>query len=259
MTIPRLPRTVRWTVAVLLGTAVLVACTMVASPRDGGESVPPALLDPPPTLDLPTAEAMPETLPVTSWGGTGHDLAVVVANDTGATITQAQVTIVGLDAADQPVTLSSGTPGDPCCSIIGVPSEGQFGLFAHLERPVDDLDGVEVRIDSVSLEADEPGDRVDVEAATLDLVADDAVVTATLRPRGAVGPYVVGQAVLVDEGDRPVGVISGRFYCFEDRDRRDVRMELLRPAPTGTSIGQVMAYPIPADVSPGAVAGSCES
>lgn len=162
MTISRLPRTVRWTVAVLLGTAVLVACTMVASPRDGGESVPPALLDPPPTLDLPTAEAMPETLPVTSWGGTGHDLAVVVANDTGATITQAQVTIVGLDAADQPVTLSSGTPGDPCCSIIGVPSEGQFGLFAHLERPVDDLDGVEVRIDSVSLEADEPGDRVEV-------------------------------------------------------------------------------------------------
>lgn len=259
MTITPLPRKARWTVAVVLGATVLVACTMVASPRDGGESVPPPLMDPPPTLDLPAAEAAPEVLPVTSWGGTGHDLAVVVANDTGAAITQAQVTIVGLDGADQPVTLSSGTPGDPCCSIVGLPPEGQYGLFAHLERPVDELGDVEVRIDSVVLDADEPEDRVEVGRASLELTRDDAVVTASLRPRGAVGPYVVGQAVLVDDDDRPVGVISGRFYCFDDRSRRDVRMELLRPAPAGTSIGQVMAYPIPADVSPGAVAGSCES
>lgn len=259
MTITRLSRNARWTVAVVLGAAVLVACTMVASPRDGGESVPPALLDPPATLDLPTAEAVPETLPVTSWGGTGHDLAVVVANDTGAVITQAQVTIVGLDGTDQPVTQSSGAPGDPCCSIIGLPPEGQYGLFAHLERPVEEISDVEVRVDIVVLDADEPGDRIEVDTATLELTRDDAVVTASLRPRGGIGPYVVGQAVLVDGDDRPVGVISGRFYCFDDRSRRDVRMELLRPAPAGTSIGQVMAYPIPADVSPGTVAGSCES
>lgn len=259
MTPTRLPRSARWAVAAVLGAAVLVACTMVASPRDGDESVPPALLDPPATLDLPAGDTGPETLPVTSWGGTGHDLAVVVANDTEAAITQAQVTIVGLDEDDQPVTLSSGTPGDPCCSIIGLPPEGQYGLFAHLERPVAELSDVEVRVDTVALDADVPDDRVDVGTARLTLTRDDAVVTASLRPRGDIGPYVVGQAVLVDGEDRPVGVISGRFYCFDDRDRREVRMELLRPAPPGTSIGQVMAYPIPADVSPGAVAGSCES
>lgn len=258
MNASRTHRTLRRGLLAVAGLGLLVACTVAVS-SSGEESVPPPLLPPTATLDLDVeAEQAPQQLPVTAWGGTGHELAVVIENDTGRTVEQAQVTIVGLDESGNPVTSFSSEAADPCCSILGLPASSPYGLFATLDRPVDELSAVEVRLDAVTL-ADEVPPRLDVERSSLELTADDAVVTARLSPRGDVTPYIVGQAVLVDADERPVGVISGRFYCFDDREPRTVRMELLRPAPPGTAIGQVMAYPIPTDVSPGAVAGSCDS
>lgn len=227
--------------AVLLG---LASCT----PEDDDGDLPPPLVDSADSSSAP--EVVPDgtdvddVLEVTSWGGDGNQLAVVVRNTSEQQITEADVLVVGLDDAGTPVSFQRGEPGDRCCSILGLAPGEEYGLFAGLDRPVEELGDVEVRFDRI--QQDDPSStRFTVEKAELETTEDDAIVVADLRPSGPVGPHVVGQAVLVDRDDRPVAVISGHFYCFTEDETRQVRMELTRPAPPGARIGEVMAHPVP--------------
>jgi hypothetical protein len=92
---------------------------------------------------------------------------------------------------------------------------------------------------------------VAVSHPVLTRVPGDAIVHATFTIAGDASGYVVGQAFLGDRRGRLVGVISGRFYCFADGDRRRVRMQLLHPVPPGTRVLRALAYPVPSGADAG--------
>jgi hypothetical protein len=237
-------------VGVLVGTVALLD-TGGSAGRDG-TAVPPAVL----TQSAPTAASTvapprsgPEEPEVVSWGGHDDQLAVVVRNQADVEVRDARVLITALDAGGRPLVATAGPPDSKCCTIVGLPPGEEFGLFLNLGLPVSEVADVQVRyVDLETAPALAPADRprVDVGDASLERTPGDAVVTATFTAHGDVGPYVAGQAFLVDRDDRLVGVISGRFYCFGPDTTRRLRMQLLRPVPAGTRIQKVLAHPIPA-------------
>ncbi|NYJ01433.1 hypothetical protein HNR19_002131 [Nocardioides thalensis] len=194
-------------------------------------------------------------LDVVSWGHANGQLAVVVRNETGRLIESMRVRISALDGDGETLMSTTGSAGDVCCTILGLPPEGYFGLFADAQPTLADHIGDVVVEPATS--SFEQGDasaptRVHVEYASLLRTADDAVVTARLRTsRGrAFSGYVAAQAFLVRPNGRVAQVISGRFYCFAPGETREVWMELLHPAPPGLRLDLVVAYAIPAGVAP---------
>ena len=241
----------------------LASCTAENADRD----LPPPLVDSSPSTpgaeapgteepgdddpgagDSPSGVNVDDALEVVSWGGHGDQLAVIVRNTSDEPIVEADVLIVGLDDSGNVMSSQRGAPGDRCCSIFGLAPDAEYALFAQLDHPVDELSDVEVRFDRIQQGGPSKA-TFTVEKARLETTADDAIVVADLRPAGPVGPHVVGQAVLVDRDDRPLAVISGHFYCFTEGRTRQVRMELTRPAPPGARLGEVMAHPVPPDVT----------
>lgn len=211
--------------------------------------VDPGTEDDPEQTDDPERTA----LDVISWGHANGQLAVVVRNETGKLIESMRVRIAALDGDGRTLMSTTGTAGDVCCTIVGLPPEGYFGLFADAEPA---LAGhiAEVAVEPAT-EPDAQGSsstptRVHVEYASLLRTADDAVVSARLRTSRGSGfsGYVAAQAFLVRPNGRVAQVISGRFYCFAPGETREVWMELLHPAPPGLRLDLVVAYAIPAGV-----------
>src|SRR5690606_28651336 len=108
--------------------------------------------DPAPTPAAPVATATttrdaeppPGPLEVVSWGRSSGQLAVVVRNGTSDLLARARVRIVARDAEGRVVLREAGTPRDVCCTVVGLPPGGEFGLFAELGRDVGRIAGVEV-------------------------------------------------------------------------------------------------------------------
>lgn len=235
--------------------ALLVALLASCGPGEqrSGSRVPPAVLtpsSPTPAASPPGATPAPDVPvepEVVSWGGEGGHLAIVVRNQSDVLIRSARVLITGLDSEHRPVLATIGRPDSKCCTALDVGPGEEFGLYVNMRRPVTDLSEVLVRY--VELEtapapsADAP--RIEVSGTTLKRETADTVVTATVTTRGDEGPYLAGQAFLVDEKDRLVAVISGHFYCFGPRTRHRLRMHLQRPVPPGTRIQKVLAHSIP--------------
>jgi len=221
-----------------------------SDPSDPSDAAPATPTETP----TPTPVEPDAALEVVDWGGSRGQLGVVVRNTGTHTITEADVTILGLDAAGGAITVSRSSRTDPCCSIVGLPPGGSYGLFADLDRPLGDLADVRVELDRVETAApprDPSAEAVDIRLLDFEQPRGDAVAVAAVRTRGDVGPYLVGQAILENPAGRLVGVISGRFYCYRDGRRARVRMELLRPAPPRTRVRSVLAYSVPAGVPAG--------
>ena len=257
----RTGRTARWATLAVAAT-LLTACT----PPPGAGTVPPALLTAAETpAATPTASAEPTTEPSTEpttadptapatdlvrpdlvrWGGHGKHLALVVRNTTGATIRRALVRIEVRDRAGRVLVDTVGRPGSKCCTVLGVTPDGEFGLFATLPTRVRDVGEVSVRYAELELADRAPKGWVAIDRAELRRTPNDAIVTARFTASGKVGPYIAGQAFLVDRRNRLVGVISGRFFCYASGTKRRVRMELTRPVPRGTRVERAVAHPIP--------------
>lgn len=199
-----------------------------------------------------TADDTPVALDVVSWGQARGQLAVVVRNETGRLIEGMRVRINALDAEGDTLVSTTGTAADVCCTIVGLPPKGYFGLFADADA---DLASRIAEVEVEPADGEVPADaaaptRVRVERATLERLPHDAVVTARLTTSRASGlsGYVAAQAFLVRPNGRVAQVISGRFYCFGPGQSRDVRMELLHPAPPGLRLDLVVAYAFPAGV-----------
>lgn len=191
-------------------------------------------------------------LDVVSWGHASGQLAVVVRNESGRLIESMRVRISALDRDGDTVVSTTGTAADVCCTIVGLPPEGYFGLFADADADLASrIAEVEVEPAGGDVPAESPTPtRVRVEHATLERLPHDAVVTATLTTSrsSATSGYVAAQAFLVRPNGRVAQVISGRFYCFGPGRSREVRMELLHPAPPGLRLDLVVAYAFPAGV-----------
>lgn len=245
-----------YTGLVLLVVAALLGALLLWG-VPGARDVDRAATTAPPTLAVPASPEEPEPASqpgrpepeLVTWGGRTRQLALVIRNDSDRLIRRARVAITARDAAGGVVASSTGPRRSTCCTVLGLPPRGEYGLFLDLDRPVRDVATVEVRYARVrAVPAGRSGRGIEVHRASLERTPDDTVVAATLAAAGPLDGYVIGQAFLVDRNDRLVGVISGRFYCFYDDTVRRVRMQLLRGTPPGTRIQRVLAYPVPSGV-----------
>jgi hypothetical protein len=211
---------------------------------------------PPSSAPAPTAETLEPVL--VRWGGTGHHLAIVIRNDSDRFVRHARVEITALDAHGRTLMATIGRPRSTCCTVVGLPPGGEYGLYLPLDRPIGMVGGVAVEYASVATEPARSARRptVEVSRVALHRAADESVVDATFRVRGTIDGFVSGQAILRDRHDRLVGVISGRFYCFHNGTSRRVRMQLFHHVPAGTRVERVLAYPVPAGV-PARVPATC--
>lgn len=245
--------------AIFLGLVLAVACS---GPDFGGDPGSDSGVVPEPVVpsDLVVVEPSedgdaPGSPEIVSWGGNGDQLAVVVRNQSAQQVRQAGVLIEVLDADGVRLFSTRGSEGSTCCTVLSLPPGGEYGLFAELGFPVSDVADVRVSyIDPVM----EPAVPATLTITSLDLqhTVDDTEVRARVEAVAETGPYIVGQAFLVDEQDALVGVISGRFYCFTAGLQRELRMELLRPTPPSTRVSRVVAYPVP-EGAPTGVAHTC--
>ena len=230
-----------------------------ASTADPSASVP-GTTDPDPSAlpssatsvaspDDPEEQPLPKPSIVT-WGGSGTQLAIVIRNDSPWLVRRARVRISAWDSEGELVRRTTGPAGSTCCTVLGLPPGGVYGVFLLLDRGVDDIARVRVRYATlVSQRVRKDTPRIDVSGARLVRTSDDTLVEATFTRLGAIrdaGGFVVGQAFLSDRRGRLVGVISGRFACFSPAAPSGwVSMQLLRSVPPGTRIERVFAYPIP--------------
>ncbi len=228
-------------------------------PREAGPTpAPSATATQRPTPPRPSGTARSgDGLEVVSWGEARGQLAVLVRNASDRHVEHARVRITAKDAAGAVLLSTTGSAGDVCCSAAGLPPGGELALFADPAPAAGRIRTVEV--DDLAAETrpatdDEPSVRAGRPVLTRE--ADDTVVTVALTLRGASSGYVAAQAVLVDDEDRPVQVISGRFYCFEPGTARTVRMQLFHAVPPGLRVGRVLAQPLPDD-TPGIAPGRC--
>lgn len=243
-------------VGMVAGYLMMTGTGGAAGDRDTRDAPTPGPVSSAGPADPVTADSggAAPALDVVSWGQASGQLAVVVRNETGRLIEGMRVRIAALDDDGDTLMSTTGTAGDVCCTIVGLPPEGYFGLFADAAP---DLAGriAEVEVEPAHPEAASETDgpmptRVKVEGATLERLPHDAVVTAQLTTSRASGlsGYVAAQAFLVRPNGRVAQVISGRFYCFGPGETRQVRMELLHPAPPGLRLDLVVAYAFPAGV-----------
>ncbi len=213
-----------------------------------------------PSLSTPTTDGDPDPRPavleVVTWGRSSGQLAVVVRNNSGRHLDRARLRITARNSDGDVVLKSSGTPRDVCCTVVGLPPGGEFGLFAELNAGVGPIAAVEVA--SLEVGGRQPGSepRVSVRNTGLQRYDDDTVVTAELTARGWLSGYVAVQAILTDADGEVAQVISGRFYCFERGTPREVRLHLFHGVPRSLRLDRVVAFPIPIGVRPH-VPGKC--
>jgi hypothetical protein len=191
---------------------------------------------------------------VVEWATDDGLLFVNLVNHSGYEIRSARAVITGRDASGTVVASVSGPPSSRCCTILGLPPGGQFGVYAEVGPSVSRI--VDVRVEYADLALIVPPANpatVHVSKPVLDAGNGPAVVTVGLTAHGAVGAYITGLAYLTDPGGALVAIISGRFYCFADGVSRVVHMQLFHRVPVGTRVRLVIAYPVPANM-PGVTA-----
>lgn len=252
----------RW--PLVLGTVLILAgliggVLLMAGGSGDDEAEPPAGTGPPSmsassgvtgAAATPGDEDPADGPRVVDWGVAAGQLAVVVRNDTRKVIDAARVRITATDAQGATVLSTTGTADDVCCTIVGLPPNQDFGLFAPLAEGDAAAAIADVAVDYVSVESGRSGSRAWVGAADgeLHVSGDDTTVTTTLTAHGAVDGYVAAQAILVDREGKVAQLISGRFYCFEAGSQRRVRMQLFHAVPEHLRLGRVLAYALPDDV-----------
>lgn len=243
----------------VVGVGFLVVATLTLTlARCGTDDrttgvVPPADLttaESAPGADAVPAPGVPAAFPrgpqVVEWGVNGQQLAVVVKNQTRSLIVSATVRIQAYDENHRLIVASTGPQRSKCCTILGLPPRQRFGLFLFVGPRASDVRSVRVDYVDTDVRTDDPKARgtYSTEVTALDRQPDDTVVTATITAHGPVTPFLVGQA-FVTGPDGLIGVISGRFYCFEDGASRRMRMQLKHPVPAGSRVESVVAYPVP--------------
>jgi hypothetical protein len=241
-----------------LVTGYLLMTGVVGAGSDaGGDRPTPGLVSPPPGSDDTAQQASP--LKVVSWGDASGQLAVVVRNESGRLIKQMRVRITARDGSGNVVMSTTGTARDVCCTVVGLPPDKYFGLFAELD-PESARETSTVEVEPASPHVDEargPTAPIVVSGTSLRRYADDTVVTADLTARGrALSGYVAAQALLVSNEGRVVQVVSGRYYCLRPGSPRQIRLRLFHAVPDGVRLDRVVAYPIPSGVPPH-VPGKC--
>ncbi|GAA1744417.1 hypothetical protein [Aeromicrobium alkaliterrae] len=233
--------------ALVLLALVLAGC----SAPDSG-IVPAPIVTPPPSAQPTSDTELPASPEVVRWGGHDQQLAVVIRNDSGLVVRNAGTLIEAVGADGAVLASVRGDENTTCCRVIGLQPGSEYGLFADLDVPVTQVDDVRVTY----LEPETEPATGDPAPVTTGLVAithpaGDTVVRVDVDVVAAPSPYLVGQAFLVDEDDRLVGVISGRFYCVGPGTERRLDMQLLSPTPRTTRVSAVVVHPVPDGVPPG--------
>lgn len=240
-------------VAAVLG---YLALTGVVGDYDDDDGGGPPRADASSPSSAPPTDPPPAVLEVVSWGRSSGQLAVVVRNNSGRHLDRARLRITARDADGDVVLKMSGSPRDVCCTVVGLPPGGEFGLFAELDRGVGPIAAVDVAPLEVGGRQAGTEPRVVVRAPGLQRYDDDTVVTAVVTARGWLSGYVAVQAILTDADGDVAQVISGRFYCFERGTPREVRLRLFHAVPRSLRLDRVVAFPIPIGVTPH-VPGRC--
>ncbi|WP_229052994.1 hypothetical protein [Aeromicrobium sp. Leaf350] len=247
---PRRParRVSRAAVGLLAALAlVLAGCS---SPDSG--IVPEPLVTPLPS-DQPTSDTeLPAGPEIVTWGGHDQQLAIVVRNQSGLVVRDSGTVIEAIGADGAVLATVKGNENTTCCRVVGLQPGAQYGLFADLEVPVTQVDDVRVTYLEPQTEAPAPEPApVTTSIVGVTHPAGDTVVRVDVDVFAASSPYLVGQAFLVDQDDRLVGVVSGRFYCFGPDTTRQLDMQLLSPTPLTTRVSRVVVHPVPDGVPPG--------
>ncbi len=209
-----------------------------------------------PTTDEPT-DPPPGVLDVVSWGRSSGQLALVVRNISDQHVDRVRVRITARDADGDVLLTTTGTPRDVCCTVVGLPPDGQYGLFAEVAPDVGQIDTVEVVPFEIEGRRTAATPRVTTRDPRLMRSDDDTVVTAVVTARGWLSGYMAVQAILTDADRKVAQVISGRFYCFEAGKPQEVRLQLFHSVPRSLQLARVLAHPIP-DGVPAHVAGRCD-
>ena len=169
-------------VAAVLGYLALTGVVGDYDDDDGGGG--PGPMCPLAVPAPPTPDPRPAALEVVSWGRSSGQLAVVVRNNSGRHLDRARLRITARDADGDVVLKKSGTPRDVCCTVVGLPPGGEFGLFAELDAGVGPIAEVEVAPLEVGGRQAGSEPRVSVRKTGLQRYDDDTVVTAVLTARG---------------------------------------------------------------------------
>jgi hypothetical protein len=233
----------RMLIAVRSAFVLCLAAAMVA----GCTSAPGEVAQTPVTTRSPDSSA---TLTTVDWGVTDGLLSVVVRNDSPHTIRLARAIITATDVRGAAIATASAPTGARCCTILNVAPKREYGLYTYLGAgPAQRVHTVRVAFADFSYGPASTVNTLSTSNAHLDTSGSDASVTATFTLAGPGGPYVAGQAFLVDPRGRLVAVISGRFYCIVANKPLRVRMQLFHPVPAGTRVKTVLGYPVPEEIT----------
>ena len=230
--------------------------------HDDGPGDPPTHVSTPSSTPSSTptrdhTDPPPAPLEVVAWGRSSGQLAIVVRNDSGRDLDRVRVRITGRDPGGDPVLTTAGTPRDVCCTVVGLPPDGEFGLFAELEPGVGPIAAVEVT--PLAIQDSPAGNtpQVTVRDPRLMREYDDTVATAVVVGRGQLSGHMAVAAFLTDAQGEVAQVISGRFYCFEPGRPREVRLHLFHAVPRSLSLDRIVAHAVPSGVPPH-VPGRCD-
>jgi hypothetical protein len=197
--------------------------------------------------EVPNPQAQQtQVLQVVDWGLVDGLVSVRVRNtsdDRALRRAEAVITVRMDDGTS--VAAGGSVDHDLCCTLLDLPPGGEFGIYIDLGVADESVDDVDVRLDNLTWR---PADDEQVPLPRLSRpVLEQADVAAEVVTRVRTAdqvPLLAAQAWLVGPDGEFLAVVSGRFRCFEKDTPRQVRLELFHPVPEGTSVAEVVAYPI---------------
>jgi hypothetical protein len=230
-------------------TTVLVVMLLVVALAGAGCSQISAQLNGETVADAPpTVESARPILVTRQWGVVDGMLSVVVMNTTDRTLHAAEAVITARDENDVLIRTSLEGPDGPCCAIADLPPGQQFGFYLDVGDTASRISGVDVAYRNVAWGgADEtPESPLAAHPVRLETDAAGTVVVADVVSSAPMVPQASVQAFLTGPDGEFLAVVAGRWYCFSE-GRHEIRMQLLHPVPSGTTIDRVVIHPVTND------------
>jgi hypothetical protein len=179
-----------------------------------------------------------------AWGVVDGMLSVVVENTTDRTLRNAVGVITARDRDDVPIATSRESP-EGCCAVVDLPPGQQFGFYIDIGDSAAEVSRVDVAYRNIAWapEAEEQANPLSAQPVRIDGSTDGTVVVADVRSTGPTVAQASVQAFLDGPDGEFLAVVAGRWYCFA-RGSNEIRMQLLHPVPTGTTVDHVVIHPV---------------
>lgn len=217
---------------VVLG-ALASGCSTIRAQVDGSSSPDGASI------------TLPAVLETAEWAVNDGLLSVLVRNDDTRRLSNAAVTLQGLDSDGVLIgTWNADTMAgeSSCCTVLDLEPDGQFGLYFAIGSEAAKIDEIRLSFTEISWtkhggEAAEPAAVAVPQGTFLD--TDRTVVTARVETGDEEVPRALVQAVLRGRSGMLIAVVTGRWSCFAADEIRRIRMELFQQVPVGTTVDTV--------------------